>query len=205
MTPVRAHDLIRLDDPATLLTGDEPQWVRTALTETPWVVARRAVAAPGHLAVGVRGTHRHHRHPLEVAHGAAVEVLRPEDLRPPRVGSASDTPALNTLRTAMPLLDDFGHPWGPTGSAGFELATGHRTTTLRSDLDLVVRLPERPTAQEISALAAELSALPAHVDCQLDIGWGAVDLTELARGPEHIMLRTLTGPHLVALDEILTR
>jgi phosphoribosyl-dephospho-CoA transferase len=105
----------------------------------------------------------------------------------------------------MPLFDEFGHPWGPTGSAGFELATGHPSTTLRSDLDLVVRLPELPAAEQIATLAAELCALPAHVDCQLDTGRGAVTLTELARGPEQILLRTLSGAHLVALDEILTR
>jgi phosphoribosyl-dephospho-CoA transferase len=205
MTAVRTHDLIRLDDPAALVSGDEPQWVRTALTQAPWVVVRRAVATPGHLAVGVRGTHRHQRHPLEVAQAAAIEVLRPEDLRPATGSSASDTPAITSLRTAMPLLDDFGHPWGPTGSAGFELATGHPTTTLCSDLDLVVRLPKLPSANQIATLAAELSALSAHVDCQLDTDRGAVSLTELAGGPEQILLRTLTGAHLVALEEILTR
>lgn len=205
MTLVRVHDLIRLDDPAALLTGDEPQWVRTALTETPWVVVRRAVATPGHLAVGVRGIQRRQRHALEVAHAAATEVLRPQDLRPSAPGSASDTPAITALRTAMPLLDEFGHPWGPTGSAGFELATGHPATTPHSDLDLVVRLPELPAVERIETLAAQLFTLPALVDCQLETDRGAVSLTELARGPEQILLRTSSGAHLVALDDIVAR
>jgi phosphoribosyl-dephospho-CoA transferase len=202
---MRVHDLIRVDDPAALLTGDEPRWVATALTDTPWVVVRRAVATPGHLAVGVRGPHRHQRHALELPYDAPIEVLRPEDLRPERAGSASETPALSSLRTAMLLLDDFGHPWGPTGSAGFELATGHPTTTLRSDLDLVIRLPELPATEQIATLAAELATLPAIVDCQLDTGQGAVTLTELARASGQVLLRTLTGAYLVGLEEILTR
>lgn len=205
MTLARVHDLVRLADAAAVLTGHEPYWVRAALAETPWVVVRRAVATPGHLAVGVRGTHRHQRHALEVAHAAAIEVVRPEDLRPAPGGSASDTPAITSLRTAMPLLDEFGHPWGPTGSAGFELASGHRTTTLGSDLDLVVRIHQLPAAEQIATLAAELRALPAPVDCQLDTDRGAVTLCELARGPQQILLRTLTGAHLVALDDIVSR
>ncbi|OBG71351.1 malonate decarboxylase holo-[acyl-carrier-protein] synthase [Mycobacterium sp. E1214] len=205
MTSARAHDLIRLEDPAAQLTGDEPPWIRAALTQTPWVVVRRAVAAPGHLAVGVRGTYRHQRHAMEVSETAVLEVLRPEDLRPSPRGSASDTAAISSLRAAMSLLDDSGYPWGPTGSAGFELATGHPTTTPSSDLDLVIRLLERPTAREIEALAAQLSALPARVDCQLDTDGGAVNLTELAGGLDRILLRTLTGARLVALEEIVTQ
>jgi phosphoribosyl-dephospho-CoA transferase len=205
MTPVRAHDLILLDNPVALLTGQEPEWVRAALTETPWVVVRRAIAAPGHLAVGVRGTLRDQRHALELAPAATIEVVRPEDLRPPAGACPSDTPAMTALRAAVPLLDGFGHRWGPTGSAGFELATRRPTTTHGSDLDLVVRVPVLPPAKHIAALARQLGALGARVDCQLDTNRGAVALAELARSPERVLFRTLTGPHLVAFEDVVTR
>lgn len=78
----RAHDLIRLTDPAMLLTGTEPDWVARSLLTTPWVVVRRAEAPPGHLPVGVRGTARHERHAAEIPRWAAARTVRPEELRP---------------------------------------------------------------------------------------------------------------------------
>ncbi|WP_051740948.1 malonate decarboxylase holo-ACP synthase [Streptomyces xylophagus] len=190
----RAHDLIRLTDPAVLLTGTEPDWVARSLLTTPWVVVRRAEAPPGHLPVGVRGTARHERHAARIPLRAAARTVRPEELRP---GDGTDrTPALAALRQIGPLLDELGLPWGPVGSVGFERATGRPVTTAASDLDLIVRTETLPTPAWAAGLHNRLSDLPARVDCQIEMPAGAVALAELAAGPAQLLLRTRNGPRL---------
>jgi phosphoribosyl-dephospho-CoA transferase len=196
MTAPRPHDLLLLADPLAALTGDEPAWVRPAVTAVPWVVVRRAAAAEGQVAVGVRGSARSERHALALPLDAIADVVRPEDLRP-RPGPAR-TPAILAVRTADPALNSFGHPWGPTGSAGFELATGAPTTTQASDLDLIIRVPAVLRRDGAAELLDRLSALPTRVDCQLETSQGAVALAELAMTTEQILFRTRNGPELVA-------
>ena len=196
MTAPRPHDLLLLADPLAALTGDEPAWVRPAVTAAPWVVVRRAAAPEGQVAVGVRGSARSERHALDVPLDAIADVARPEDLRP-RPGAAR-TPAILALRAADPALNSFGHPWGPTGSAGFELATGAPTTTQASDLDLIIRVPAVLSSDCAAELLDRLSGFPTRVDCQLETSQGAVALAELAMTTEQLLFRTPNGPELVA-------
>ena len=199
----RPHDLVRLADPDPILTGTEPAWVGAALAAAPWIVIRRARAPAGHLAAGVRGPARHQRHAMLIPAGAAAGIARPEDLRPAASVIAPETPALAALRECRPILDGLGRPWGPTGSAGFELATGYPATTQDSDLDLLIRLGTLSGFTRAAALASQLSGLPARVDCHLETGHGAVALAELAAHPDKIALRTSDGPRLVMLEQAM--
>jgi phosphoribosyl-dephospho-CoA transferase len=203
MIRARPHDLVRLAHPDEILTGTEPAWVGDALAAAPWVVIRRAPAPVGQLAAGVRGPARHQRHAMLIPAGAAASIARPEDLRPPASVIAPETPALAALRACRPILDGLGRPWGPTGSAGFELATGHPATTQASDLDLIIRLGTLSGFTRATALASQLSGLPARVDCLLETGPGAVALAELATYPDKIVLRTRSGPRLVTLEQAM--
>ena len=203
MILARPHDLVRLADPDPILTGTEPAWVGAALAAAPWIVIRRARAPAGHLAAGVRGPARHQRHAMLIPAGAAVGIARPEDLRPAASVIAPETPALAALRECRPILDGLGRPWGPTGSAGFELATGYPATTQDSDLDLLIRLGALSGFTRAAALASQLSGLPARVDCHLETGHGAVALAELAAHPDKIALRTSDGPRLVTLEQAM--
>ncbi len=199
----RPHDLVRLAGPDAVLTGTEPAWVGAALAAAPWAVIRRAPAPAGHLAAGVRGPARHQRHAMLIPAGAAAGIARPEDLRPAASVIAPETPALAALRECRPILDGLGRPWGPTGSTGFELATGCPATTQDSDLDLLIRLDTLSGFTDATALASQLSRLPARVDCHLETGHGAVALAELATHPDKIVLRTSDGPRLVTLEQAM--
>jgi phosphoribosyl-dephospho-CoA transferase len=203
MIAARPHDLVRLAHPDAVLTGAEPAWVGGALAAAPWVVIRRAPAPAGQLAAGVRGSARHQRHAMLIPAGAAVGIDRPEDLRPAASVISAETPALAALRECRPILDALGRPWGPTGSAGFELATGCPTTTATSDLDLLIRLGALSGFTQAAVLAGRLSGLPARVDCLLETGHGAVALAELAVHPDKIVLRTGDGPRLVPLEQAM--
>ena len=196
MVSPRPHDLLRLPGP-DVLPRDAPPWVRRVLGAAPWVVVRRAAVPTGLIAVGVRGASRSERYATEVDFDDVREVAAPEDLAhmPPR----RELAVMSTLQAVRPLLDDTELRWGPTGSVGFELATGIPTATPESDLDLLVRVP-RGSAEALARLAAlhrAFGSLAVRVDCQVETSAGAVALAELVGGPSDVMVRTAQGPRLV--------
>jgi phosphoribosyl-dephospho-CoA transferase len=182
-----------------VLPPDAPPWVTCALGATPWVVVRRAPAPMGRIAVGVRGRSRSERYATAVHTDDVCEVVGPEDLAHVLPRAGRELAAMCALHTVRGVLDDSGLPWGPTGSIGFELATGICTATTESDLDLVVRVgPDSPeTLTLLAALNHEFRSLTVRVDCQIETPAGAVALAELAGGQSDIMLRTAAGPRLV--------
>jgi phosphoribosyl-dephospho-CoA transferase len=190
-----------------------PAWVQTTLAELPLVVVRRAAAPQGWVSVGVRGAHRAARfaglvclddiaamaRPEALAEAAATvlaEVARPHDT-PRHAG----LPAFMVLRQVAAILRPFGLVWGPTGSVGFELASGVPVVHAHSDLDLLLRMPQRLARASAQHLLQVLEA-PAvqagiRIDVQLETPGGAVALAEYAGGAPHVLLRTGNGALLV--------
>jgi phosphoribosyl-dephospho-CoA transferase len=194
----RPHDMLRLSG-AGVLPSDAPPWANSALHAAPWVVVRRAAPPMGRIAVGVRGTSRSERYATAVDPDDVRELVAPEDLAnvPPHAGR--ELAAMSALHAVRPVLDHTGLPWGPTGSVGFELATGIPTATAESDLDLLLRVPRGSSAALIllAALDRELRSLAVRVDCQVETPSGAVALGELVGGQSDVMVRTAAGPRLV--------
>ena len=195
----RPHDLVRLSDVTALREDDAeaPDWVWRSLQDAPWAVVRRARAGAGRVPVGVRGRARHERYALEVPGDAVAQRVRPEDLRrrlrdlPDRSLAAR---AVAALVGWLASLDRAGLRWGPTGSVGFQLATGQVVVTPQSDLDLIVRLDGLAASQRIP----QIPCVPGRVDCLVECPEGAVALPELAGRSRLIMLRTADGRRLVA-------
>ncbi|MBZ3900362.1 malonate decarboxylase holo-ACP synthase [Streptomyces griseiscabiei] len=201
MTAVRPHDLLRLSRRRSVLPVGTPVWVASALATTPWVVVRRAPAtAADRIAVGVCGPVRALRCALEIPAEWVAEALRPEELAT-RLGRANrDLPALHTLHAAASLIQGcVDLPWGPTGSVGFELATGMPAVTATSDLDLLIRSARLPIRGVAERLHAALGELPARVDCLIETDQGAVALGDLAASTTEVLLRTADGPRLVTV------
>jgi phosphoribosyl-dephospho-CoA transferase len=111
-------------------------------------------------------------------------------------------PAFALLQTIAPLCDSSGYVWGPTGSAGFELASGSPTVTQTSDLDLLLRAPEpldRVTAKSLcEALSQAALDHGTRIDIQIQTLDGAFSLAEYAHPGARVMLRCADGPKLVA-------
>lgn len=192
----RPHDLLRLNPTAgDLLPLDAPAWVRSVLQRTPWVVVRRAEALDGVIPVGIRGTDRSQRYPWWVTPEWVRHQVTPEALRIVDPLVSRQLPAMRTLAAVRAALRDIAIDWGPTGSVGFELATGVPAATSESDLDLVVRAPA-DTAQ-LAAAYQRLLGWDARVDCQVETRSGAVALAELVLGCDRILARTATGPRLI--------
>jgi phosphoribosyl-dephospho-CoA transferase len=193
----RPHDLLRLAQPLDAVPEGAPPWVAAAMRVAPWTVVRRAAASEGRVAVGVRGTARAERFAMEIPETAVTEVLSPESLALRAATMRPVLPPARALRAAAALLDDAGLSWGPTGSVGFELASGMRTVTANSDLDLLLRPARLPARATLMLLHVALRRLPARVDCQLETDDGAIALGELLSGVPEVLVRTPTGPRII--------
>lgn len=205
----RPHDLLRLAPGAPLRGADggsAPAWLDDA-PAPGWVVVRRAAPGPaGEIPVGVRGRTRDQRWAALVAPSAVVGAVAPHDLpRAPADPGRGALAVLQVLARLAPALDrHLGRAWGPTGSVGFELATGCPTARDGSDLDLVVRAPARVGPGAASALAVACGGDlrdvgGVRVDVLLETPHGGVSLDEWSRagGRGAVALRTPTGPRLV--------
>ena len=186
---MNAHDLLWGMTPAHL-PADAPAWAAQALGT---VVVRRAVVASGFVAVGLRGRSREQRLAAVMPTAAVQRRVVPEALR--EVVSPRDLPALQALEQLRPVLATLS--WGVTGSAGFELATGIEALHAQSDLDLIVRTPEPLDRSDARDLLATLDKAVCAVDLQLQTPFGAVALREWAGPSRRVLLKTVSGAHLV--------
>ena len=200
----QAHDILHV---RRLEPNDrEPAWVRDAFARAPFVVVRRALAAAGFIAVGVRGAARNERYGTWARSEDIEAVFRPEALLPLRSALAPERAALpafvalDALCRDTSCFDSFA--WGPAGSAGFELATGAPTVTATSDLDLLIRSPNHLSHDEAERLQAVLdrhaAQTSARIDAQLETPAGGVALVEYASRKARVMARHASGPQLVA-------
>jgi len=188
------HDLLWGMPPAEL-PADAPAWAVQALAGGQPVVVRRAACAPGWVAVGVRGQGREQRLGVLMRLRDIQRQVRPEALR---WAAQNPWPALQALASVTPVLDACGLAWGPTGSVGFQLATGCNVVHGASDLDLLVRTPQFMTRAKARELLDILDCGPCRIDVQLETQAGAVALREWAGVARRVLLKSAHGARLVA-------
>ncbi len=179
-----------------MLPRDAPAWAGPALAAVPWVTVRRASAPEGFAAVGVRGCDRSQRYAWTIPLSVVREQVKPEQLTGPVAGRP--LPAIRVLSAVRGIVDAFA--WGPTGSVGFELATGAHAVSLTSDLDMVMRMSQCDEAdlRRLKLIHRRLSSLQVRIDCLVETDDGAIALTELVSDSDAVLLRTSDGPRLVA-------
>ena len=161
----QVHDLLQINQPSLMCTG-ERSWVRQTLLECPWVVVRRAQAAPGLIAVGVRGNARSERWATLCERSQVSKIVRPEELLP--ANDVRRTPARRALQQMKDRWADLTLPWGPGGSVAFELATGRTVTTEASDLDLVIRATQPIAHEQARSLLERTLGLDVKVDVRME-------------------------------------
>ena len=192
MDRLRAHDLVRLTPRAVArIARSAPRWVERSLDAAPWAVVRRA-RVPGAVAVGVRGDHRDERFATELQIEDIACVLTPEGLLERPATRVLD--AFVALASVARVGKELGFRLGPTGSVGFELATGVTCVSARSDLDVVVRAhPSNPALRRFDEALREL---PVRIDVEIAFGEACgVALEEALRaGP--MLVKTPAGPRI---------
>lgn len=193
----RVHDLLQLDSDSLHSTYiGAPSWVRQTLTACPWVVVRRAEALAAQIAVGVRGTLRSERWGCFILKDMIRQLLKPCQLLAFAQSSALSprTPPFTTLQQLIERWRGLTLPWGPTGSVGFELATGWPVTTSSSDLDVAIRANVRISLEQARSLYEWATGLETKVDIRVETPVCGFSLEEFAgRGPAAILLRVPRG------------
>nr|WP_256735640.1 malonate decarboxylase holo-ACP synthase [Pseudomonas sp. dw_612] len=189
-----AHDLLWGMSPAQL-PADAPAWAIESLGAGQPVVVRRALSAPGQVAVGVRGPLREQRYATVMSVDSIQRRVKPEELC--HVSLDRDLPALRALTQVRAMLDASGRVWGISGSAGFELASGIEALHERSDLDLILRTPQPLGREQAREWVKIFDTAACQVDMQLQTPLGAVALREWAGPARRVLLKNAREACLV--------
>ena len=202
---IRPHYLLKIDTASICCGGSNsfdvsiPASVRRELEETNFVVVRRGVVTENWVPIGIRGHQRSQRWAAWYPRYAIQGIIKPMDLLT-RVDTLSDrdvSPAHRAFRSLKNAWQSLAYPWGPAGSLGFEVATGKLTTTMRSDLDIVIYADEPISRRDAQRLLAAADDLEVTVDIRIETPTCGFSLTEYATSPtKTILLRTVDGPVL---------
>nr|WP_171406694.1 malonate decarboxylase holo-ACP synthase [Acinetobacter guerrae] len=186
MNFLQPHDLL-WGMTSEILPDDVPQWVIEAVTQHQPVVVRRAEFHEDMIPVGIRGTQRNQRFAIFMPIGSITKCIKPESL------IESDWmlfPHLqSSLKNIYPVMQHLDLPWGYTGSVGFELATGLRTVTKTSDIDLLIRTKQPISKMDAQAILLRLDTLEMKLDIQLQVPTGGVALREWATTTGKVLLK----------------
>ncbi len=196
-TTLRPHDLIWLNA-RDALEGITESWVDDVWHTGLPVVVRRDVDALGRIPVGVRGMKRDQRAAGWAQPAAIVRICSPESLvdsqvllRSPFISQPPVQVALVLAQRAWPWT------WGITGSIGYALATGVPVIHARSDLDLLIRAPEKLSRTQLEKWQLPLTDALCRADTQVETPSGAFALNEWLRDGR-ALLKTSRGPRLVS-------
>jgi phosphoribosyl-dephospho-CoA transferase len=203
-SPVRPHYLLGVDAAKVIGTdgGDDqavPSWAFRELRETSLVVVRRGLITQDRIPIGIRGPERTQRWAALYPLDAVQQIITPMDLLN-RFNKTEDlyfSRACNGLRSLLIDYQWFTHSWGPGGSVGFELATGKRTTTPRSDLDIVIYADQHLSRTDAKRLLSSARRLDVAVDIRVETPVCGFSLAEYVEpSAKSMLLRTSTGPIL---------
>lgn len=191
----QVHDLLQLEsgsfDPDRMAA---PDWAKETLTVCPWVVVRRAEAPDAQVAVGVRGDSRSERWGWFIRKEMIRKIVRPSQLLAVVHSSAlSRTPPFAALQRLIERWRDLSLAWGPTGSVGFELATGCPVTTRRSDLDIAIRAETLISVERARWVWERATGLQTKLDIRVETPECGFSLEEYASSSSAILLRYSDG------------
>jgi phosphoribosyl-dephospho-CoA transferase len=204
MTHPQPHDLLWITNASALIAPDAlPGWVHESMRQAPVAVVRRALPGNGNLPLGIRGPSRSHRFAAHVAIRDVQKRITPEDLVHQQAWHNNLRPEFAPIRRALHSIalqwKSLGLAWGPTGSAGFELAAGVPCTTSESDLDLIVHAPRPLSKSDANSLLQSVTGLEIPADIRIETPFGSIALKEYASpSSARLLMKTNRGPQLVA-------
>jgi phosphoribosyl-dephospho-CoA transferase len=201
MIAPQVHDLVCFHGSALVADAEPlPFWLQDTLHHWLWGTVRNGTVAEGFLAVGIRGSSRHHRWPAIIRQTDMLDWKRPQDIRVIHADVARRmVPAMQSLNAVELLWQHLPHCWGPFGSTAFELATGVYVLTETSDLDLIVRIAEPIDRSEAQQLWHSVQGLSARTDVRIETPRCGFSLNEYVREyGRHILLRYPFGVRLGA-------
>ncbi|WP_310608160.1 malonate decarboxylase holo-ACP synthase [Buttiauxella brennerae] len=197
MNTPRPHDLLWLSE-SNALEGISEEWVASQWRPALPVVVRRDVKHEGRIPVGVRGMRRDQRAAGWVNAAKIKRVVSPESLAARELLVKSPFVSMPPVQGAIQLaLREWPWVWGITGSVGYALATEVPVMHAESDLDLLIRCPERVEREALLEWQQVISQLLCRADTQIETPQGAFALAEWLRDGR-VLLKTGNGPRLVS-------
>lgn len=191
---LEAHDLL-WGMTVDCLADDAPLWVKEVLLRGDPVVVRREITPEDQVAVGIRGQFRSQRYAAQMPRSAIGKQLKPEALI--RVDTQQFEHLAERLQSISSIMKNFSGCWGYTGSFGFELATGIKTVTPQSDIDLLIRAEQSFAKKQAIELLENFHQAGLNVDIQLQLPQGGLALKEWARNSGKVLLKRPNGAVLV--------
>ncbi|MCM1964539.1 MULTISPECIES: malonate decarboxylase holo-ACP synthase [Acinetobacter] len=191
---LEAHDLL-WGMTVDCLADDAPHWVKEVLQRGDPVVVRRAITPVDQVAVGIRGQFRHQRYAAQMPRSAISRQLKPEALT--RIDTQQFEHLAERLKSISSIMKKFAGCWGYTGSFGFELATGIKTVTEQSDIDLLIRTEHPFPKKQAVELLEYFQQAGLNVDVQLQLSQGGLALKEWVRNSGKVLLKRPDGAVLV--------
>lgn len=196
MNTPRPHDLLWLSE-SNALEGVSEEWVASQWRPQLPVVVRRDVNIDARIPVGVRGMRRDQRAAGWVNAAKIKRVVSPESLASRELLMKSPFVSMPPVQGAIQLaLREWPWIWGITGSVGYALATEVPVLHADSDLDLIIRCPERVEREALLEWQQVIGQLLCRADTQIETPLGAFALAEWLRDGR-VLLKTSSGPHLV--------
>lgn len=194
----RPHDLVPVA--ATALGPEVPAWAHAVLARGEPLVVRRGRRDKTTLPLGIRGASRARRFATRILQPQILgDPIAPEALIPvPHPARAAKLPALAALPELRRAMTAWTGLWGLGGAVGYELACGAASCHAASDIDLILRLPQRPPRADLVALAARLARLPVRCDVQLETPAGGVSLADWLSDASQVLIKSDQGPYLAA-------
>jgi phosphoribosyl-dephospho-CoA transferase len=195
------HDLINIAKTDDLVT-EQPllPWAVSSLANAPYVVVRRSIPQKGFAAVGIRGFKRGQRIAASIKFQDIQEIIKPHMLisdKNWKIPNPDESNVIRTLQKVMPVMNETGLYWGPTGSTGFELASGVKTLTENSDLDLMIGAPKPLSIPYAALLLKKMEQVAlVRLDIQLNTPLGASSLKDYVNS-SLVLVKTMTGPQLM--------
>ena len=204
---LKPHDLVQIRGIDELIFIQPfPDWAVSSLTKSPFVVVRRAEPFDNCTPIGIRGYNRGQRFGAYLSAKHLLNVITPYSLSDTSNWKALYTGsfplAIKSLLRIKPILDRSGYNWGPTGSAGFEVATGSKVLKDSSDLDLVLDMPNRiglKWANELLQAIQDMATIV--VDIQLNTPIGGMSMKEYINY-NTVLIKTNKGPVLKKAQSI---
>lgn len=199
---INVHDLLRVDCSSELISEIAiPDWVHGAVQRMRWVVVRRAAIHKGLIPIGVRGKFRHERFAAYLSYSSILEVKAPtqlvEHINLYTNSRKNIIPALSMIENIASYYSEVGVSWGPTGSIGFELASGYPVVHSGSDIDIAIFTPH-PVEREIAADWDHFNqSFSFQIDALLETPQGACSLIEYVHATDRLLLRTKERPQMV--------
>lgn len=194
---LKVHDILGLKSKqSTCFDIELPQWATEFLEKVPYVVVKRGEEKKGMVPIGIRGVTRQQRFGCYMKQDNILQIYKPSEL----IEGESNCSIWNK---AAPSLASIFEPYkdrvayGPTGSVGFELATGFQATRKSSDLDLLIQTIEPLEIQVATKLLEKLLSINVKIDITLEIPIGYVALEEYCNGQAPYLVKTNKGEQLV--------